>query len=161
MMHLLPLVMKGMKRIPEPEASEFHMRFHAAGLGGRHAPVVMFLALEGAMGVSELAEHIALAPATTSLLVNELSRAGVVERREDERDRRRTIVSLAPEYEAFTRKRVEELMRPLRRTLSRLDPQARACFMSGLRILLEEVRGDSNVTDAACCEAVEEKAKKR
>jgi DNA-binding MarR family transcriptional regulator len=91
------------------------------------------------MSVSKLADRVALAPATTSLLVNELSRAGIVERREDELDRRRTIVTLASEYEALVKSRIDIIMEPLRRTLKRLDAGQRAGFMQGLRIMVEEI----------------------
>lgn len=41
-----------------------------------------------------MAERLEVAPTTVSLVVAELSRKGVLERREDERDRRRRIVGI-------------------------------------------------------------------
>jgi DNA-binding MarR family transcriptional regulator len=50
--------------------------------------------------VNELAARLEVAPATVSLMVGQLSRQGILERREDEADRRRTIVSIADEHRA-------------------------------------------------------------
>jgi hypothetical protein len=48
------------------------------------------------MTLSELADRLGIAPATASLMVGQLSRGGLIKRREDEHDRRRTIPSIAP-----------------------------------------------------------------
>jgi DNA-binding MarR family transcriptional regulator len=47
------------------------------------------------MPVNELAKRLEVAPATVSLMISELSKKGLLTRREDEADRRRTIVSIA------------------------------------------------------------------
>ncbi len=99
------------------------------------------LSLEGPMSVSELADRIGLAVATTSLLVGELSKAGLVERSEDELDRRRTIVSLTEEVRKIAEPRIQEHLEPFKRTLERLTPAARAHFMEGMRLLNEESGG--------------------
>jgi DNA-binding MarR family transcriptional regulator len=89
--------------------------------------------------VSELAERIGLTPATTSLLLGELSRAGFVERREDEADRRRTIVSVSPSVEEDVRPALEGTLAPLARGLGRMSAAQRAHLMDGLQILAEEL----------------------
>ncbi len=136
LLRLFPLVVRGLRRCSPPEPLQ--RAFEAGTLGPRHIPVLFSLALEGPATVSELAGRIALAPATTSLLVNELSRAELVDRREDDRDRRRTIVSLPDEVRPLMEVRAQERAEPLRRTLERLQPEARAHFISGWRILAEE-----------------------
>src|SRR5262249_28353159 len=93
LLQLLRVIMRGLRRNPvaetvevPPMATEADMRgerqlrhaVEAGAIGKRHFPVLLSLALEGPATVSELAAHVALAPATTSLLVNELSRAGLV-----------------------------------------------------------------------------------
>jgi DNA-binding MarR family transcriptional regulator len=88
--------------------------------------------------VGELAERLGLAPATVSLLVNELNRAGLVERREDEADRRRTLVSVPEEHRRLLSDLAEERLGVVRRTLARLAPEERDHFAAGLRILAEE-----------------------
>ena len=84
------------------------------------------------------AERVGLSLATTSLLVGELSRAGILTRSEDERDRRRTIVTISEEYEDWVSTWVAQVVEPMHRALERLSPRARADFMRGLRILSEE-----------------------
>lgn len=109
----------------------------AGHFGPRHLPVLFALALSGPEAVGELAERMGLSPATVSQLVNELERGGFVDRREDPRDRRRTIVSLAERHrepiEYYARRRIE----PLRVTVETLSPQERAHFIKGWRVLVQ------------------------
>ena len=44
-----------------------------------------------------MAEKLSVAPTTVSLIVSDLSRKGVLVRREDEADRRRRIIDISPE----------------------------------------------------------------
>lgn len=67
-------------------------------LAPRHLSLLSYLQLEGPLSVGELAERLEVAPTTVSLMVADLSRAGVLVRREDEADRRRRIVTIAPEH---------------------------------------------------------------
>ncbi len=107
-------------------------------LGPRHAPVLFAVALDGGLSVSELAERVGLSVATTSLLVGELSRAGLVTRSEDERDRRRTIVTISDDRRQPVNAWARQVMEPMRRALERLSARARAEMMRGLRVLAEE-----------------------
>lgn len=134
-----------------PPPAVFHEAFERGALGPRHAPVLMAVALQGEMSVSELAERVNLSLSTTSLLVGELSRAGLVERSEDPNDRRRTIVALNRTYREAAGAWLQERVGMFRRTLERLSPDARANFMEGWRILAEEaLRTDP---DQPCSEA--------
>jgi DNA-binding MarR family transcriptional regulator len=109
-------------------------------------PALRAVATAGPMSVSELARRLGLGLSTTSAIVGQLSRAGLIERAEDDADRRRTIVRLDEKYgEAIGTWAVQSLT-PLRDTLERLPPQARAQFMEGWRILHEEA------TQGAWCE---------
>jgi DNA-binding MarR family transcriptional regulator len=126
------------------EVEPLKRAFFDAGLRERHGRLLLILASTGHQTVGELATKAALAPATTSLLLGELDRAGFLERREDDSDRRRTIVSLPtrmqPAFEQFARARLE----PMRRTLEQLTPAARSHFIEGLRILnTEATRGNT------------------
>ena len=117
-------------------------------------PVVIAVALEGSMNVSGVAERIGLSVATTSLLVGELSRAGLVDRTEDERDRRRTIVTLGDEHrEALTAWTQDVVAGPIRRALERLSPRARANFLEALRILAKESEPEGPDGDGCAAEA--------
>ena len=75
---------------------------------------------------------------TTSLLIGELSRAGLVIRTEDDVDRRRTKVSLHGDRREAIEIWIEEAMDPLRRTLLRLSAAERATFLKAWRILDRE-----------------------
>lgn len=126
-----------------PPPAVFHEAFERGSLGPRHAPVLMAIALQGDMSVSDLAERVNLSLSTTSLLVGELSRAGLVERSEDPSDRRRTIVALNRSYREAAEAWLHQRVGLFRRTLERLSPEARANFIEGWRILAEEaVRSD-------------------
>ncbi|MBV9800820.1 MAG: winged helix-turn-helix transcriptional regulator [Solirubrobacterales bacterium] len=134
--HVRP-VLGALKRGAPPPAV-FHEAFERGSLGPRHAPVLMAVALQGDLSVSDLAEQVNLSLSTTSLLVGELSRAGLVERSEDPHDRRRTIVALNRAYREAAEAWLHERVGLFRRTLERLSPDARANFIEGWRILAEE-----------------------
>jgi DNA-binding MarR family transcriptional regulator len=131
-----------------PVPAPFQEAFERASLGPRHVGSIMTVTLEGALSVSELAEHLGLSLSTTSLMVGELSRAGLLERAEDENDRRRTIVKLNEQYREEMDAWLRERLDPFLRTLERLSPRARANFIEGWRILAEEssriVRSDAH-----------------
>lgn len=86
---LMPRLVGRAKRIPIPE------RLRSLDLAPRHLSLLSYLLFDGPLTVNEIARRLEVAPATVSLMVGELSRKGVVERREDDADRRRTIVSIA------------------------------------------------------------------
>ena len=139
---LLSGILIGLKKRPSRGAGkhdELHEAFEKSELGERHVAPLMTLILSGPASVSELAERIGLTPATTSLLVGELSRAGFVQRREDEADRRRTIVSIDESIEEVVQPLLEETIDPLARGLDRMSPSQRAHLMDGLRVLKEEM----------------------
>ena len=90
---LMPRLVGRAKRIPPPEP------LRALQLAPRHLSLLAYLVFDGPLGVKELAARLEVAPATVSLMVADLSRQGVLERREDDADRRRTIVSIAPAHQ--------------------------------------------------------------
>jgi DNA-binding MarR family transcriptional regulator len=89
---LMPRMVGRVKRIQIPE------ELQSFSLAPRHLSLLAYLLFDGPMSVNELAARLEVAPATVSLMVGELSRKGILERREDDTDRRRKIVSLADEY---------------------------------------------------------------
>lgn len=134
--------LKALKQDREEEKpEELRRAFEEGSLGERHFPPLIVLSLEGPLSVTELADRVGLTVATTSLLVGELNRAGLVERTEDENDRRRTIVSLSEEIRKIAEPKIQQHLQPFRRTLERLSPAARAQFMEGMRVLNEEAGG--------------------
>lgn len=136
LVHLLSIVARRLRGGPVP--APLAAAFREGSLGPRHMPPLFAVARRGPMSVGELAERLGIAPTTASLLVNELDRAGLLERHEDEDDRRRTIVSVPEEHRTLLVRLAEERVAVLRRTLERLSPEGREHFAAGLRILAEE-----------------------
>jgi DNA-binding MarR family transcriptional regulator len=77
------------KRTPMPD------ELASLDLAPRHLSLLSMLLLDGPQTVSRLAEVLGVAPTTVSLIVSELSRKGVLVRREDDADRRRRIIDLS------------------------------------------------------------------
>jgi DNA-binding MarR family transcriptional regulator len=136
---------RGMRGSPAHEkGAELIEALQAAGLGPRHVPVLIGVVLNGPLPVGALARHLALSPATVSQLVGELQRGGFVERRPDERDRRRTIVSLHGERRDLVERFAWQRLRPLRMTLEALSPIEREHFLHGWRTLVEMMERVAN-----------------
>jgi DNA-binding MarR family transcriptional regulator len=144
---LLTTVVGGLKQRSKdrakPEAME--KAFESGELGERHVSPLLVLTTEGPLSVGELAGRLGLTLGTTSLLVGELSRAGLVERREDEADRRRTIVSIAEEHAKVMRPVIDETLAPLSRALGRMKPAQRGAFIHSLAIVAEETGASGEV----------------
>ncbi|GAA2833840.1 MarR family transcriptional regulator [Crossiella cryophila] len=86
---LMPRLVGRAKRIPVPP------EIQSLALAPRHLSLLSHLLFDGALTVNELAARLEVAPTTVSLMVGELSRKGVLERREDEGDRRRRIITIS------------------------------------------------------------------
>jgi DNA-binding MarR family transcriptional regulator len=140
-MRLLLEVMVCFKRTGKEPPAELRDSPAVAELGPRHGAPLLTLAFEEPLSVSELAERIGLSLPTTSQLVGDLSRAGLVERTEDEDDRRRTIVRLHDDYRELFRTMLAAQLDPIRRALEKLPPRTRAHFIEGMRVLSEESAG--------------------
>src|SRR5271166_1742412 len=108
-------------------------------LAPRHLGAFAVISLEGPISISELAAREGFALSTTSLLVTQLAEVGLVERHEDEHDRRRTVVSIAPKYRRVSEEVLEAKLAPLRRAVARMGPQRARALAEGLEIVAEEV----------------------
>jgi DNA-binding MarR family transcriptional regulator len=146
---LLGRVFRNLKQRGDPPPQAFRAAFEKNGLGPRHMPVMIAVTLQGGMSVSAVAERIGLSVATTSLLVGELSRAGLLKRTEDASDRRRTLVTLHDDQREVMQEFVHQIVQPLRRTLERLPPKARVDFLEGWRLLDEESAGQPSADGCA------------
>src|SRR5271170_7868485 len=94
---MLPVTLQYLKSaVPAPMPMRDAME--RASLGKRHASALLAVAAAEPIGVSELAKRLGLLLSSTSTLVGELSRAGLLERAEDDEDRRRTIVRVHEDY---------------------------------------------------------------
>jgi DNA-binding MarR family transcriptional regulator len=140
---------RGLKQAsPPPQA--MHDAAVRASLGPRHLPALRAVAIAGPMSVSELAHRVGLGLSTTSAIVGQLSRAGLLQRTEDDADRRRTIVRLHDDDSEAISAWAKQSLEPLRSTLERLPASARACFLEGWRILYEEATRAAPDVDDEC-----------
>src|SRR6202049_2514469 len=116
---LLPVTLHDLKSaVPAPMPMRGAME--RAALGKPHAPALLAVAAAEPISVSELARRLGLLLSSTSTIVGELSRAGLLERAEDDDDRRRTIVRLHEDYRDAMEGWLEVAMQPIRNTLERL-----------------------------------------
>ncbi len=148
---LMPVTLHDLKSaVPAPMPMRDAMEH--SGLGNRHASALLAIAAAEPIGVSELARRLGLLLSSTSTIVGDLSRAGLVQREEDDEDRRRTIVRVHGDYRAAMDGWRKVAMAPIRSALERLAPSARAHFMEGWRLLHEEasMRAASQGDSAGC-----------
>jgi DNA-binding MarR family transcriptional regulator len=146
---LLGETLRGLKQ-SSPAPQELREAVARGSLGPRHMPALLAVVAAEPLSVSELARRLGLGLSTTSAIVGQLSRAGLLERAEDEADRRRTIVRLHEKDREVIGRWAEQALAPLRGTLERLSVQARAHFMEGWRILHEEAIRTSPAGDEEC-----------
>lgn len=135
---LTPRVVSRVKRSPPPEA------LRSLSLAPRHLSLLAYLQFDGPMGVKELARRLEIAPATASLMISELSRHGVVDRREDDADRRRTIVSIAEEYRPAVDDWLARGAEAWGKALEPLTPKERQTFTDTLCAFERALAGDED-----------------
>jgi DNA-binding MarR family transcriptional regulator len=123
---LMPRLVGRAKRLPVPE------QLRELDLAPRHLSLLAYLLFDGPMNVTELAERLEVAPTTVSLMVGDLSRKGVVERREDDADRRRTIVAIADAARADVDAWLARGAGAWRTALAPLTAEQRALFVKTL-----------------------------
>jgi DNA-binding MarR family transcriptional regulator len=109
------------------------------GLAARHTSALLTVALHGPMTVTQLAQRQRIKLKAASLTAVELEQAGLLERREDPADRRRTIVAIPKTKERAVNKGLLNRATHVRRTLDRLTPQQRDGLITGLNTLTEEL----------------------
>jgi DNA-binding MarR family transcriptional regulator len=109
-------------------------------LTGRHGGVLAQLSAGQPISVTELARRMGVSLSTASELVGDLGRAGLVERREDPTNRRRTLAALAPTHRATVQAFVAQRAGPLLTVLDALSPRDRQGFARGLAAWAQQVR---------------------
>jgi DNA-binding MarR family transcriptional regulator len=132
-------VVKRLRHNPLPGGDDAQAPLRAANPAPRHVAALVQVALDGPIGMSELAERLHVSLATMSQVVSELGEWKLVERATDTTDRRRALVSIATEHRPLIRAMIDQRLRPLQRTLQRLEPDQRAAFLQGLTVLAEEL----------------------
>jgi DNA-binding MarR family transcriptional regulator len=139
LVQLLPRVMRGMRRGPDPSTPQPE----GVALGPRHG-AVLALVRNGERSVGSLAAEVDLNLATVSGLVAELERAGFVERWPDTSDRRRTLVRVVPDNALKVDLWLEGATAPIMRALIHLEPHERAVFVKAMSLLEAEFNRDQS-----------------
>lgn len=133
---LMPRMVGRAKRTPMPD------ELQSLSLAPRHLSLLSYLLYDGPMTVNDLAARLEVAPATVSLMVGELSRKGVLERREDEADRRRRIVSITDTSARPIAAWLAPGATAWRRALEPLTPEQRQMFVDTLRVYEDAMSGE-------------------
>jgi DNA-binding MarR family transcriptional regulator len=110
--------------------------------------VLLALATEGPATIGQVADALTISLPTASHLVERLVQAGLVERTEDPRDRRRAVTRLTPPAEELTG-RLFGCEHPLHGWLGELEEDDLAALSRGLRALLRAARGECPLTGEA------------
>ncbi|MGZ4353890.1 MAG: MarR family winged helix-turn-helix transcriptional regulator [Gaiellaceae bacterium] len=108
-------------------------------LGPRHVAALAVVARDEGLSVGDLAERLGVSLTAASLMASELNMATLVERVEDQTDRRRTLIYVAERWRPWVRDWLDDRARPLRSALDRLEPAQRAALAAGLTALAEEL----------------------
>lgn len=124
---VMPKVIGRIKRLPLPE------QLRSLDLAPRHLSLLSLLLLDGPLTVSQLARALGVAPTTVSLIVGELSRKGVLVRREDETDRRRRIIDISPASRPAITQWLSAGALAWRDALAPLNPAQQRLFVETLR----------------------------
>lgn len=134
---LMPRMVGRIKRIKVPD------ELRSMALAPRHLSLLSYLQFDGPMTVNELAERLEVAPATVSLMISDLSRKGILERREDDNDRRRRIVNIAEEHRAAIDEWLARGATAWQKALRPLTPEQRQLFIDTLRAYEDGIADDS------------------
>ncbi|WP_261558131.1 MarR family winged helix-turn-helix transcriptional regulator [Frankia tisae] len=128
----VPLLAAYFQRARTEMPPELRGIFDAHGLTARHGAVLTQLLTGKPASVTELAACLGVSLSTASQLVGNLGDAGVVDRREDPSNRRRTLVSLRERYRPAVELFIATRSAPLLRALAGLSARDREGFVAGL-----------------------------
>ena len=126
---LLRRVMRGLWARRRPTAELLQLVSGEPPLGRRHVGV--------------LAHELGLSLPAASKLTRDLEDHGLVERREDPGDRRRTVVALSPATARRVRAWLSRRSKPLEQALAALDTNERTAFLKGLGALADALMEES------------------
>ena len=134
LMQLFPRVTRGLRRwqdraAPPPVPSALSPRHVAALEQIRGGPLT----------VGDLASRLGLTLPTVSGVLADLDRAGLVERRPDPADRRRTIVQVIPARATLIGEWLDGAAKPLARVLDKLSPSEQQAFLKAMDLLETEL----------------------
>jgi DNA-binding MarR family transcriptional regulator len=96
---------------------------------------------DGPLTVGELALRLGLTLPTVSGVLADLDRAGLVERRPDPADRRRTIAAIVCAQAPLIDEWLDGAASPLARVLDKLSPSEQQAFVKAMDLLETELHG--------------------
>jgi DNA-binding MarR family transcriptional regulator len=132
LMQLFPRVIRGLRRWQD------HASPAPAPLSRRHVAALEQIR-GGPLTVGELASRLGLTLPTVSGVLADLDRAGLVERRPDPADRRRTIVRINPSQATLIGHWLDGAAKPLARVLDQLTPGEQEAFLKAMDLLEAEL----------------------
>ena len=132
LIQLFPRVTRGMRRWQDRAA------LAPAALSPRHVAALEQIR-GGPLTVGDLASRLGLTLPTVSGVLADLDRAGLVERRPDPADRRRTIVRTIPGQAPLIGDWLDGAARPLARVLDKLTPAEQQAFLKAMNLLETEL----------------------
>lgn len=151
----LGAVVKRVRNRPLAENSSLH----GVPFAPRHVSTLLQIGQDAPISMSELAVQMNVSLATMSQVVTDLEEWSLVERKTDPADRRRTLVSVAPEHRPAIRAIFEHRLRPLDRALRRLEPDERIALIRGLTVLAEELDRTDKPADKTAAAVSKETAR--
>jgi DNA-binding MarR family transcriptional regulator len=110
------------------------------GLSMPQIYALMYLYHEGQTRISDIAGLMDVGKAAASQLVDRMVQQGLVERVEDESDRRAKKIRLLPKSLAYLEKGVMAQHRQMREILSRLTPRQRAVVQTAFGYLVQAMQ---------------------
>jgi DNA-binding MarR family transcriptional regulator len=140
---LLRRVMRGLWARRRPTDELLELVSGDPPLGRRHVGLLAQIGTEGERSVGELARELGLSLPAASKLTRDLEDHGLVERREDPDDRRRTVVALGAATAKRVRAWLDRRSKPLEQALAALDTKEREAFLKGLGALADALMEES------------------
>ncbi len=113
----------------------------------RHIEILIQLANTKEMSVSDIANRLGVNLTAASLSVTQLANVGIVERKEDPEDHRRTIVSIAEPYLKMASEINAEKVVPMRRALGEMGEEKANQLVELLVELEQKVRQQPEFKD--------------
>ena len=142
LMQLFPRVIRGMRRWQD------HAAPAPAPLSPRHVEALEQIR-GGPLTVGELAARLGVTLPTVSGVLADLDRAGLVERRPDPADRRRTIVQIIPGQAALIGHWLDGAARPLARVSDGFTPAEQEAFLKAMDLLETELHRQDATAEPA------------
>ncbi|MCX2727560.1 MarR family transcriptional regulator [Thermomicrobium sp. 4228-Ro] len=137
---LIEMIIEGMRDI----VAYLHRRspppFDALDLTMAQLKVLFAVSCGGSLTISEIAERLGISLPTASHLVDRVVQLGLAARREDERDRRRTLVEITERGDALLRQVRQGNEQPWRELLAELAADDLAALLRGVQALTTVVR---------------------